>query len=110
MSNTEKIDAFREMLPHILKLCGWSNADLGRMLGLSRQCVSGIIKGRQKMTMAQYIAIRHLIESWIWNQWVWNHADVESTRICTYISERLDAMDGGKNWTHCIFEKGGIIF
>lgn len=88
-----------------MKLCGWSNVALGKMLGLSRQCISGIMKGKQKMTMAQYIAIRHLLDSWIFD-----HADDGSTLIYRYVAQILNTIDGGKNWTLCIFEESGIIF
>ena len=95
----EKIEAYRKMLPYILNLCGWSKAALGRMLGVSRQCINGIIKGKQNMTMAQYIAIRHLVDTWMWN-----HADGESLMIYCHM------MEGDKYWNLNIFEKVGIIF
>lgn len=68
MLNTEekkKIEALRTMMPYILKLCGWRTSDLGRMLGLSKQCISGIINGKQNISKAQYIAIRCLLDEWM---------------------------------------------
>ena len=52
-------------LSDIRKIAGWKGVELGNMLGLSRQAVSTLEKENSKLTLAQYIAIRHLLDAWM---------------------------------------------
>lgn len=46
----------------LIRTCaGWSAAVLGEKLGVSRQMISSLENGRNKMTITQYRAIRHAI-------------------------------------------------
>ena len=69
MTNTEirnvLVNRLRENLPEIRKLAGWSGEELGGMLGLSRQSISKLETGLSTITVAQYIAIRHLLDAWM---------------------------------------------
>lgn len=59
------VERLRENLPEIRKIAGWSGEELGGMLGLSRQSVSKLETGLSTITVAQYIAIRHLLDAWM---------------------------------------------
>lgn len=69
MTNTEirgvLVERLRENLPEIRKIAGWSGEELGGMLGLSRQSISKLETGLSTITVAQYIAIRHLLDAWM---------------------------------------------
>ena len=52
-------------LSDIRKIAGWKGVELGNMLGLSRQAISTLEKQNSRLTFAQYIAIRHLIDEWM---------------------------------------------
>lgn len=52
-------------LPDIRKIAGWKGVELGNMLGLSRQAISTLEKQNSRLTLAQYIAIRHLLDAWM---------------------------------------------
>ena len=46
----------------IRKLAGWTSADLGELIGVTKQTISGIENNRSTMTKTQYIAIRAMID------------------------------------------------
>ena len=52
-------------LSDVRKIAGWKGVELGNMLGLSRQAISTLEKQKSRLTLAQYIAIRHLLDAWI---------------------------------------------
>lgn len=52
-------------LSNIRKIAGWKGVELGNMLGLSRQAISTLEKQNSRLTLAQYIAIRHLLDAWM---------------------------------------------
>ena len=52
----------QENLSSIRKIAGWTAEDLGAMLGVSKQNISNLENGNTKLSQAQYIAIRHLID------------------------------------------------
>lgn len=52
-------------LADIRKIAGWKGVELGNMLGLTRQAISTLEKQNSRLTLAQYIAIRHLLDAWM---------------------------------------------
>ena len=47
----------------LIRLCaGWSSSELGKRLGVSRQMISNLENGRNKMTRMQYLAIRRVLD------------------------------------------------
>ncbi len=52
-------------LSDIRKVAGWKGVELGNMLGLSRQAISTLEKQNSRLTLAQYVAIRHLLDAWM---------------------------------------------
>lgn len=52
-------------LSDIRKIAGWKGVELGNMLGLSRQAISTLEKQNSRLTLAQYIALRHLLDAWM---------------------------------------------
>ncbi len=52
-------------LADIRKIAGWKGVELGNMLGLSRQAISTLEKQNSRLTFAQYVAIRHLLDAWM---------------------------------------------
>ena len=58
----EKITRLQENLSLIRTCAGWSAAALGEQLDVSRQMVSSLENGRNRMTRMQYLAIRKVIE------------------------------------------------
>ncbi|MCI7482076.1 MAG: helix-turn-helix domain-containing protein, partial [Clostridium sp.] len=56
-----KVERLQNHLALIRTSAGWSTTELGEKLGVSRQMISNIESGRNKMTMMQYRAIRHAL-------------------------------------------------
>ena len=52
-------------LSDIRKIAGWKGVELGNMLGLSRQAISTLEKHGSHLTLAQYVAVRHLLDAWM---------------------------------------------
>ena len=52
-------------LSDIRKIAGWKGVELGNMLRLCRQAVSTLEKHGSHLTLAQYVAIRHLLDAWM---------------------------------------------
>ena len=59
------VHRLEETLSDIRKIAGWKGVELGNMLGLSRQAISTLEKQKSRLTLAQYIAIRHLLDAWV---------------------------------------------
>ena len=52
----------QENLSSIRKIAGWTAENLGEMLGVTKQNISNLENGNTKLSQAQYIAIRHLVD------------------------------------------------
>lgn len=59
-----QIVRLQENLSSIRKIARWTAEDLGEMLGVTKQNISNLENGNTKLSQAQYIAIRHLIDYW----------------------------------------------
>jgi transcriptional regulator with XRE-family HTH domain len=57
-----KVERLQKHLSLIRTCAGWSASELGKKLGVSRQMVSNLENGRNKMTMMQYLAIRQVLD------------------------------------------------
>ena len=57
----EKVILLQKNLALIRTCAGWSAAELGEKLDVSRQMVSNLETGRNKMTQMQYLAIRQVL-------------------------------------------------
>ena len=57
----EKIRRLQDHLALIRACAGWSAADLGNRLGVTRQMVSNLENGHNRMTRMQYLAIRQVL-------------------------------------------------
>ena len=57
-----QIIRLQENLSSIRRIAGWTADDLGMMLGVSKQNISNLENENTKLSQAQYIAIRHLID------------------------------------------------
>ena len=57
-----QIVRLQEILSSIRRIARWTAEDLGEMLGVSKQNISNLENGNTKLSQAQYIAIRHLID------------------------------------------------
>lgn len=55
-------DKLQKNLSVIRKIAGWTSAELGEMLGVTKQTISNLENNRNIMTKAQYIAIRSIID------------------------------------------------
>lgn len=62
-----KVERLQKHLALIRTTAGWSTSDLGKKLDVSRQMVSNLENGRNKMTMMQYRAIRNVLDEEIEN-------------------------------------------
>ena len=58
----EKINRLQNNLSLIRTSAGWSASELGAKLDLSRQMISNLENGRNKMTVIQYRAIRNVLD------------------------------------------------
>lgn len=59
------VQRLKENLPSIRKIVGWSGAGFGKLLDLSRQSVSKLETGTSDLSVAQFIAIRHILDAWV---------------------------------------------
>lgn len=62
-----KVERLQKHLALIRTTAGWNTSDLGKKLDVSRQMVSNLENGRNKMTMMQYRAIRNVLDEEIEN-------------------------------------------
>lgn len=64
-----QINRLKENLSDIRKIAGWTGEELGNMIGVTRQAISKLEKngtmGSSQMSLAQYIAIRHLLDYYV---------------------------------------------
>lgn len=56
-----RVTRLQKYLSVIRACAGWSSSELGKKLGVSRQTVSALENGRNKMTMMHYLAIRQVL-------------------------------------------------
>ena len=57
-----RLERLQANLPAIRKIAGWRAVDLGNLLGITKQSVSNLETHKSKITLMQYIAIRHMID------------------------------------------------
>lgn len=57
-----RIERLQKYLNLIRTSAGWSASDLGAKLGVSRQMISNLENGHNKMTIMQYRAIRNVLD------------------------------------------------
>ena len=66
ITQARQIMRLKDNLASIRKIAGWTGEELGRMIGVTRQAISKLekreLEGSTQMTMAQYIAIRHMFD------------------------------------------------
>lgn len=60
-----QIIRLQENLSSIRKIAGWTANDLGEMLDVSKQNISNLENAKIKMSVAQYVAIRHFLDYYI---------------------------------------------
>ena len=65
MYDDKKREAFQKNFTLIRKVIGWSEEELGEHLGVTRQTINNIEKGRSNLTKTQYIAIRAILNEMI---------------------------------------------
>ena len=58
----QEISRLQRNLSVIRKIAGWSTADLGALIGVTKQTISNLENGKSKMSKAQYIAIRSVLD------------------------------------------------
>ena len=56
------IQRLQDNLPAIRKIAGWRAVDLGDLIGVTKQSISNLETRKSKITLMQYIAIRHMID------------------------------------------------
>lgn len=57
-----QVSRLQENLSSIRKIAGWTAGDLGEMIGVSKQNISNLENNKIRLSQAQYIAIRHLVD------------------------------------------------
>lgn len=57
-----EVKRFQEILSLVRRSVGWSGEELGNRVGLTRQTINNIERGRNDLTKTQYIAIRSVLE------------------------------------------------
>lgn len=70
----------------IRKLAGWTSADLGELIGVTKQTISNLENNRTPMTKTQYIAIRAMIDYEI-------SSNKDTTALAQVVHLLLDADD-----------------
>lgn len=58
----KRIQKLQDNLPAIRKIAGWRAVDLGELIGVTKQSISNLETHKSKLTLTQYIAIRHMID------------------------------------------------
>lgn len=66
-SEKEK-DKLQQNLTTIRKVAGWTAADLGALIGVTKQTISNLENSKTPMTKTQYIAIRAILDDKISTQ------------------------------------------
>ncbi len=57
-----QVARLQDNLSTVRKLAGLTSAELGEILGVSKQNISSLENGNTRLSQAQYIAIRHILE------------------------------------------------
>ena len=81
-----QIGLLQESLSSIRKIAGWSAEKLGDEIGVSKQTISNIERKRTPMTLAQYMAIRNVLDLEIIN-------NKENTVLPQVVNILLDSGD-----------------
>jgi transcriptional regulator with XRE-family HTH domain len=58
----ETLLAYQKNLKTFREFAGWTQAELGEKLGMSKQNISSLENGRINMTVLHYYALRYLFE------------------------------------------------
>lgn len=58
----ETLLAYQKNLKTFREFAGWTQAELGEMLGMSKQNISSLENGKINMTVLHYYALRYLFE------------------------------------------------
>lgn len=58
----EQVRRLQENLQTIRKLAGWSIEDLGEKIGVTKQTISNLERGKTRLSLTQYIAIRAVLD------------------------------------------------
>ena len=64
----KQVKRLQDNLFAIRKLAGWTADDLGKMLDVTKQTIYNLERGKPKMSLIQYLAIRALIDDEIQRQ------------------------------------------
>jgi DNA-binding XRE family transcriptional regulator len=80
-----RLERLQDNLPAIRKIAGWRAVDLGNLLGITKQSVSNLETRKSKITLMQYIAIRHMIDFQI-------AAHPENTALAHVVPLLLDSL------------------
>ncbi len=65
IEQAEMVHRLEVVLPDLRKIAGIKGVELANMLGLSRQAINTLEKQSSRLTLAQYIAIRHIFDAWM---------------------------------------------
>ena len=87
---TQKIIAMQLNLRELRSYAGWTQEELGKMLGVSKQAISMLERSETRLSQAQYVAIRALL----------GHVKAEKPLL----SKAIDIYFGPENWTNEVFE------
>jgi len=79
-------EKLQDNLSLLRKLAGWTSAELGEYLGITKQTVSNLENKHNNMTKAQYIAIRTLLDYEI-------KTNPDNTALAQVVAILLDADD-----------------
>lgn len=62
MQQEEKIKRLQDNLRFIRAIAGWTTADLGKLIGVSKQTISNLEMGKTNLGLLYYLAIRSVLE------------------------------------------------
>lgn len=60
--NAVKVELMQENLQAIRQLAGWTTAELASRIGVTKQTISNIERGRTKLSLTQYFAVRAVLD------------------------------------------------
>lgn len=86
MDQKEKCTRLQQNLRTIRSIAGWTAAELGEKIGMSKQTVSNLEIGRAKMSLLYYLAIRTVLDDEI-------NANPENIALSESIHILLDMKD-----------------
>ena len=87
---TQKIIAMQLNLRELRSYAGWTQEELGKMLGVSKESISQLERGDNRLRQTQYVAIRSLLD----------HVKAERPLL----SKAIDIYFGPDNWMNEVFE------